>query len=473
MTADFETSLREYMQRQRWYAGKSAQTQVEQVDRLPWLSTGEEPQVRIELITVSGDDGRRLVYSVPLAYYEAEQPELDHALVGMLETPEDGRLRAYDALYDRAAIGALVRGFVDQDATVAGSGGLRYRTTGSVELESDIPSVLLTGEQSNTSLVLGEDLLLKLFRTVEPGHNPDIEIHEALTKAGSEAVAPLRGWIETDPAVTGGCHDLAMLQDYLRSGTDGWEYARASVRDLLAEGDLHADEVGGDFAGEAERLGVTVAHLHRDLADVLPTSSWDGEDLSGLASRLRDRLAKAVEQLPAVSEQASALENAYQDVAALSGTVTVQRVHGDLHLGQTLRTIDGWRIIDFEGEPAKPLAERTAPDSPLRDVAGMLRSFDYAAHSVVAPEAADHQQVHRMTEWAARNRAAFSAGYESVGVESQEDNTNSPAAMATLLRAYEIDKALYEAVYEKHNRPSWLPIPMAAIARLADTVSRR
>ena len=463
MTERFEASLVDYLSRQRWYAGKGATSTLEQVERFPWLSAGEEPRVRVELVTVSGDDGRRLVYQVPLAYYETEQPELEHALVGLFEAEDDRQLLAYDALHDRLAIGALVRGFVGgEDRPEPRSGGLCHRTTGAVELQSDSPSVLLTAEQSNTSLILGDDLLLKVFRKVEPGHNPDIEVHAALSQVGSEAVAPLRGWIETDPEVTRHGYDLAMLQDYLRSGTDGWEYARASVRDLLAEGDLHADEVGGDFAAESERLGATVAHLHRDLTEVLPTAHWGEHELVQLVTRLRQRLAEAVGQLPALSDQAAALGTAYDEVAAIRNPVVVQRVHGDLHLGQTLRTVDGWRIIDFEGEPAKPLAERTALDSPLRDVAGMLRSFDYAAQSVVVPEVADHQQAHRMSEWTERNRAAFTTGYVSAAGHSAES-----AAIAALLNAYEIDKAVYEAVYEKHNRPSWLPIPMAAIARLA------
>lgn len=458
MTDSFLAALSDYLAHQRWFAGKDGSIAVRDVTRLPWLGTdAEEPRVRVELVTVATDD-RELVYQVPLSYYAEERQPLEHALVGTLDDEDLGRLVAYDALHDRAAIGALIRGFVDGER----HGGLIHHTTGALELQTDTPSVMITGEQSNTSLVLGKDLMLKVFRTVETGRNPDIVVHEALTRTGSQEVAPLRGWIETDPAAASGRFDLAMLQDFLRSGTDGWQYARASVRDLMAEGDLHADEVGGDFAGEAERLGATVAQLHQDLAVALPTALWTASQLAQLVERLQRRLREAVDELPELGTLAAGLSSAYDDLAGLS-SLSVQRVHGDLHLGQSLRTVDGWRIIDFEGEPAKPLGERTSLDAPVRDVAGMLRSFDYAAHSVIPPEEQDNQQAHRATEWAQRNRKAFCAGYVGRG---GADGLNDPR----LLRAYEVDKAVYEAVYEKRNRPSWLPIPMAAVQRLAGDV---
>ena len=454
MTGELSEALAAYLSRQRWFAGKGGDGEITDIAPLPWLSDqGDGPRVRIELVTVSGRNGR-LVYQVPLSYYSEEQPRLEHAYVGVLQDASLGRLLAYDALHDQAAVVAIVSGFVGDEP----SGGLVHHTVGPVDLHPEMPSLMLTGEQSNTSLVLGEDLLLKVFRTLEPGRNPDIEAHAALAEVGSDAVAPVRGWIEA--ATPSGRYDLAMLQDFLRSGSDGWQYARASVRDLLAEGDLHADEVGGDFAGEAERLGATVARLHADMAAALPTARWGRDEVAALTARLRRRLAEATGELPELDKHVAALGRAYDDLPRLA-EVAVQRVHGDLHLGQSLRTVDGWRIIDFEGEPTKPLEERTALDSPLRDVAGMLRSFDYVAHSVVLPEAQDHQQAHRAQEWALRNRDAFCAGYTAA---SGYDAIGDPV----LLRAYEVDKAVYEAVYEKRNRPSWLPIPMAALRRLAE-----
>jgi maltokinase len=269
VTADFDAHLLHYLSDQRWFAGKGGVSSIGEIVRLPWLATAaHEPRVRVELVTVI-TDGAPQVYQVPLAYYESEPERMGHAHVGTYDDPDHGTLIGYDALHDRAAIGALVRGFVEPGI----GGGLAHDVLGSVELDTDTPSVMLTGEQSNTSLVLGEDLLLKVFRKVAPGRNPDIEVHVALTRADSDTIAPLRGWIATTPVDGREPYELAMLQDYLRSGADGWEYARASVRDLLMEADLHADEVGGDFAAEAERLGATIARLHGDLAGALETDS--------------------------------------------------------------------------------------------------------------------------------------------------------------------------------------------------------
>ncbi len=157
-------------------------------------------------------------------------------------------------------------------------------------------------------------------------------------------------------------------------------------------------------------------------------------------------------------------------MAALDATVTSQRVHGDLHLGQTLRTVAGWKLVDFEGEPAKPLSERMLPDSPWRDVAGMLRSLDYAARSVerdfvlVAGDAAD-QISFRAVEWVDRNRSAFIAGY--LGDHELTDDER------ILVEAYEADKAVYEVGYEARNRPTWITIPLSALAKLAERAAEQ
>jgi maltokinase len=318
-------------------------------------------------------------------------------------------------------------------------------------------------------VVFGEDALLKVFRKVAAGRNPDIEIHEALTHAGVDKVAHLYGWITAqldDGAVDGakGPADLGMLQQFLRTATDGWTMALNSVRDLYAEADLHADEVGGDFASESHRLGAATAEVHRRLAELLGTAVWTPEDLRDLVAAMHRRLDMSIEAVPDLEPYADGLRAAFDALTQVGHSVPTQRVHGDLHLGQTLRTVRGWKLIDFEGEPAKPLAERIAFDSPLRDVAGMLRSFDYAAGNLLTDHPHDRQIAYRCREWAQRNRVAFCEGYA-------EESPVDPRHENVLMRAYETDKAIYEVVYETRNRPSWLPIPMAAIARLsgADT----
>jgi maltokinase len=253
-----------------------------------------------------------------------------------------------------------------------------------------------------------------------------------------------------------------MLQEFMTTATDGWELAKASVRDLMAEADLHADEAGGDFAAEAARLGEAVAAVHLDLAAAFGVREASAAELGERAAAMQDRLQRAIEVVPALSEVADALSGAYEAIAKLPDSVSMQRIHGDLHLGQALRTVTRWVLIDFEGEPMAAIDARRDFDSPLRDVAGMLRSFDYAGHHRVIEVGYDQQLNYRAGEWSDRNRDAFCAGYaEAAGAD--------PRAHAALLRAFEADKAVYEAVYEARNRPAWLPIPLASLTRLATT----
>jgi maltokinase len=177
---------------------------------------------------------------------------------------------------------------------------------------------------------------------------------------------------------------------------------------------------------------------------------------------MNERLDQAMDIVPQLAEHADRLRGAFAALAGL-GELPVQRIHADLHLGQTLRTVNGWKLVDFEGEPAKPLAERLLPDSPWRDVAGMLRSFDYAPHAIARslpeddPDVASQRQ-HRAEEWAARNKEAFLRAYAGGRWLTPEEGT--------LVAAYVADKAVYECVYEARNRPSWLMIPLTAIARI-------
>ena len=255
---------------------------------------------------------------------------------------------------------------------------------------------------------------------------------------------------------------LAMVQEFMTTATDGWELAKASVRDLMAERDLHAEEAGGDFAGEAHRLGVAVAETHADLATAFGSS--DRAARRAARARRRDAVAAGAGRRSGPGTGRACrrpLRAAFADFAELDDDVTLQRIHGDLHLGQALRTVHRWVIIDFEGEPMADIAARRLPDSPLRDVAGMLRSFEYAGHHRVIEADFDPQLNYRAAEWTTRNRDAFCAGYAEV-------TGHDPREHAVLLRALEADKAVYEAVYEARNRPSWLPIPLASLTRLAE-----
>jgi len=360
-------------------------------------------------------------------------------------------VHVYDALHDRDAMAGWLHAFETKP-----EGGLRFERIPGHDLDLEVHSTLFSGEQSNSSVAFGEDSILKVFRKITPGINPDIAIHEVLTEAGSDHVAALYGWVEAD--AEGGVVHLAMLQQFLRTAIDGWELALTSVRNLFAEADLHADEVGGDFAGESTRLGTALAEVHTTLAASFDTGTIPAAEV---AQAMRVRLDEAVPIVPELASYAAQLKGAYDALAAL-GELEVQRIHADLHLGQTLRTVLGWKLVDFEGEPAKALSERVLPDSPWRDVAGMMRSFDYAAHAVQRSlaghdETSAPQRARRADEWAARNKQHFLTAYAGGELTARQ---------GTLLAAYVADKAVYECVYETRNRPAWVSIPLEAVARI-------
>ena len=464
MTSPDPQVFSDYLDRTRWFGGKGRPYAVIDVRTLGVLPGGP-PLVVIHLVEVSYSDaeGGGELYQVPLSFYEHPQGRLDHAFVGWWEDPDHGWVHAYDALHDRDAMALWQRAF----AAAAGDraldvGGLRFHRLPGHELDLEAHSTLFSGEQSNSSVAYGDDALMKVFRKVTPGINPDIAVHEVLTRAGSGHVAALFGWVE---APLGGDRDdvlqLGMLQQFLRTASDGWDLALASVRALFADLEIHASESGGDFAGEATRLGEALREVHAALREHFPTEERPPSAAAELAATMTGRLDAALAVVPELEEHAKGLRVTFDEVAHLNG-LAVQQVHGDLHLGQTLRTSVGWKIVDFEGEPAKPLAERQLADSPWRDVAGMLRSFDYAARvverSLSISDEADAELVDtRAEEWSERNKFHFLVAYADGALTPEQQ---------VLLNAYVADKAVYETVYETRNRPSWVAIPLQAVARI-------
>jgi maltokinase len=454
-------SLHTYLRDARWFGGKGREFKVTDVRRLGTVPGGAKPPVVVDLVELTYDDGSTELYQVPMALVTDPDTGLDHAFVGWWEDPDHGWVHAYDAVHDRGSMSLFLQAFAAPQATDA---GLTFVRVPEHDLDLEAVPALFSGEQSNSSVLFGDDSMLKIFRKITPGENPDITTHRALTEAGSTHIAALYGWIEAR-ADDGSPLHLAMLQQFLRTASDGWETALASVRDLFSEADLHADEVGGDFAAEASRLGTALAEVHEQLRDAFGVGTLDA---GVVAEQMSERLDRAVDVVPQLGEHADELRGAYSALADL-GDLPVQRIHADLHLGQTLRTIKGWKVVDFEGEPAKPLAERMLPDSRWRDVAGMLRSFDYAPHAMARSMPEDDpdvvtQREHRAEEWAARNKAAFLAAYAG-----DPDVLAGPALSheeGVQVAAYVADKTVYECVYEARNRPSWLPIPLAAVARV-------
>jgi maltokinase len=459
---DARERLAPFVEGARWFGGKGRPFSITRIHRLGEVpgADGDGPRVAIDLVTLEYEDGDVEYYQLPLAFYPEGQGHLDHALLGVWHDEDFGTSHVYDALHDRVAMGYWLRSFEAQP-----EGPLEFHRLPGHDLDLETHSTLFSGEQSNSSVAYGEDALMKVFRKITPGTNPDIAVHEVLTRAGSDHVAALYGWLETKaPDDVAGEDDhlhLAMLQQFLRTASDGWDLALVSVRNLFTEADLHADEVGGDFAGESARLGTALAETHGTLAENFPTAVLTTAAVTELVDGMHQRLQVALGIVPGLEEHADRLRTTFDHVRRIR-EVPVQQIHGDLHLGQTLRTVRGWKIVDFEGEPAKPLAERQRPDSRWRDVAGMLRSFDYAPR-VVERTASEHDSVgdeqrqYRAAEWSARNRGAFLEAYAGEALTVDEE---------ALLAAYVADKAVYEAVYETRNRPSWVSIPMAAIARI-------
>jgi len=454
-TALLEELLQEWLPKQRWFAGKDRGAQpVAIVSRRTLLGgeSGGEPgdgldgdPALLHLLIEVGPSTYQVLLGV-----RAELPaHLDHALVGHI----DGLGVVYEATHDQHVMQALL-GWVNDDIT---RDEIAFRREAGAQIDTAAPSLALSIEQSNSSVVFGEQTILKLFRIIVPGLNPDLEITRALTESGNRHIARLQGWIEAD--VDGIPTTLGLLQEFLRSGSDGWVLALTSVRDLFAEGDLHAEEVGGDFAAESERLGMATADVHSAMATSLPTGLAGTAEIAAWAGSMHDRLDAAAVAVPALAEYAAGIGEVFDALARHHDSVAVQRVHGDYHLGQVLRTDAGWVLLDFEGEPGAPIPARAALASPLRDIAGMLRSFDYASRYLLADHSTPPQLEYRAAEWAERNRDAFCVGYaKASGRDPREDRT--------LLRAYELDKAVYEVVYESRNRPGWLRIPLGSIERL-------
>ena len=452
----------------RWFAGKGREWRLEglrRVGQLPGAPDGLRVAIDLAEISYAGtgeeDEAETDLYQLPLAFYTEPQDRIGHAFVGEWDDEDFGHAFVYDALHDRQAMALWLAAFASPEWTTE-RGQLDFHRMPGHELDLDAHSTLFSGEQSNSSVAFGEDALMKVFRKVTPGVNPDIAIHQVLTEAGSTHVASLYGWLDLVDDDTFTTIQLAMLQQFLRTASDGWDLALASVRNLFAEADLHADEVGGDFAGEAARLGVALAEVHADLAAHFPVDQRDGAALDELAGAMEGRLDAALDVVPDLAPHEARLRATFGRIRDLDH-VEVQQVHGDLHLGQTLRTVKGWKIVDFEGEPAKPLAERLQPDSVWRDIAGMIRSFDYAPRVVAMrgsgldDDAETDQRNYRASEWSARNRASFLQAYAQ-----QRGEEPGPSAHA-LLDAYLADKVVYEAVYEARNRPGWLSIPLAAL----------
>jgi maltokinase len=428
-------ALCEWIQQQRWYASKSRSvTSVEVAER---LTLRERPPLRLALVQTRFATGTHELYQL---------------LVG------EG---TFDALAEpESALELILR--METGAELEGAEGrfAFYRGGQLPPVRDDAPARLIGVEQSNSSVVFDERVVLKLFRKLEPGINPELELLRFLTAREFDCIAPLYGWYDYDGQALAAT--LGVAQEFLPDATGGWE--------------LVLERIDSDPEWLLERLGdlgQVTARMHTVLASDAGDPAFSPEEpsqeaLSLLTATVDEDIERIFVRLPD-DERVAPIAGRGQDVrerlaarAQLGAGGRVIRTHGDYHLGQTLHTPRGWVIIDFEGEPARPLPERRAKRSPLRDVAGMLRSFAYVTSAV---------QIQRGSaappDFEQRARDRFLERYLTA-----VDSTLLPAgeaAVLNLLSIYELEKAIYELQYELDNRPDWVPIPVAGIRRLLET----
>ena len=455
--SQLEELLAVWLPRQRWFSGKGIPIRRVRIEsRYTLVSAGPGgPDLNV-LVVQAGQRGTNSRYQVLLGSRPSRSlpPHLASAAIGVCQVVGDRPRVVYDAAHDPQLTALLLERFTSAEDD-GRRGRVRFRTLPGARIQSCGSGRLLTGEQSNTSLVYGQNYVLKTFRRLWPGRNPDLELNMALS--GSPYVARPCGWIEADLSGHTTPTTLALLQTFVPNATDGWVLATENVRRLLKGEDA-------DFSQEAARLGHTTAQVHSSLARALPTDVISPDSAAELADAMVERLAMAGAQVPELTEHAPRVMEAYADFARLDEPLPIQRIHGDYHLGQVIRPESGWVLLDFEGEPTVPVRERQRLSSPLRDVAGMLRSFDYAAGYLLVGHPDDPELARAARDWARRNREAFCRGYADGGGADTEKHL-------TVLRAFEFDKAVYEVLYEARNRPDWLRVPLESIATASTGVT--
>ena len=430
-----EEALIEFVTSQRWFGAKTRTvTHATEIDRVPLRDT--DPVLDLQLVELRFDTGTHETYQ--------------------LLTDE-----SYDALVDPRHVRELVH-MMRMGAKVPGREGVveLAAAAGLAGVGPELRSArALDAEQSNTSVVFDDALILKVFRRLAPGLNPELEVLRFLTERGFENIAPLAGWY----AYGGGRIDatLGILQAFVADGLDGWELAL----DTMGDG-------RGGVLPHLRRLGEVTGRLHSTLGSDSDDPTFAPEDTSVealglLAATVDEEIARMFLGLPgdepAVDPIRGRGEEVREKLRQLTSATAVGRVirnHGDFHLGQTLWTGDDWVILDFEGEPARPFSERRRKHSPLRDVAGMMRSLAYAASVSELVRG-----VEPPPGWEERARSAFLDGYGSAVDPSL---VPSGVSLDRLLAVFELEKAVYELRYELDHRPDWVRIPVAGIERLLE-----
>jgi trehalose synthase-fused probable maltokinase len=464
----------ELIPEQRWFGGKDRALADARILDETVLEDGP-PALVFALAEIRFDDGHSDLYHLTLLVAE------DGSLTDALQQPEQLKV-----------LGEMMVGGL----SAKGSAGVWH--FGGPGLDPHFPpgasSIRTTGaEQSNTSVVLDEKVILKLFRRVEPGANPDLELNRLLTSEGFEQIPPHVGDIvyegeidETEVTI-----DLGIAQTFVTDATEGWTVVMEHLRSFYGEVHPHdadedvrflTEERAASVMESLEELGDTTAALHvavskEEMAPELAPETVEEADLAAWADRTSSALRALMKSEYGLGRYEDSIEQAIERMRSVTDAGQKIRVHGDYHLGQVLLSGRGWLIIDLEGEPARSLEERLAKQSPLRDVAGMLRSFSYAVSAALFERAQpDSDEWFRLRPWAdaweALARERFLNGYLKKSHEGRFLPSDR-APLADLLDAFEIDKAFYELNYERSHRPDWVRIPMRGIAQVAERGENR
>jgi maltose alpha-D-glucosyltransferase/alpha-amylase len=466
--------------RQRWFGAKGRA-----IVGASLRDCGElGPRAWLILVDVRFAAGPAETYAIPLVLGAGQDPSASSLSLAL---DLDGSPARADDAFDHPAFCLELLGAFERQAVLPTTRGGSVRFTRTDRFPRLAPDASraprrLTGEQSNTSVVYGDALIVKALRKVQPGPNLDYEVGEFLTfRARFPHVPALGGAIEHVTAA-GETTTLAMLQRFVPSHGDGWRWALDQLRRLEPG---RADEASEHVFRDLSRLGVVTAALHGALASdpsdpAFAPETITADDAGAWGERVADdvrhtcgEVRRRLEELPrelatdarALLASEPALIVRARDLAALGAERCAKiRVHGDYHLGQTLRTDAGFVILDFEGEPARPVAERRRKQCALVDVAGMLRSLDYAVHTAVSPAGTPSEAGER---WVRRASASFLEGYlDEIARVPTRLLPASPSAFSRALSVFELDRALYEVRYELDNRPAWLGIPLRGLTRL-------
>jgi len=449
-----EEHLQQWVVQQRWFGSKSREvTQLHVLEAVELRA--EAPRIVLALLEAVFAAGTHETYQVPLGL-RPDGEGWDERVI----CSADG-WTVYDGMADPAVGRELLHRMRAESEITVEEGVLGFHWASGAELGGTVDVRPVGVEQSNSSIVFGDELILKAFRRVEPGENPELELLRFLSARGFPNIAPLAGWYDFEGRLVDAT--LGILQAFLAGAIDGWELA--------------LDELGSDpegLLGRLRSLGEVTGALHTALGSEGSDPGFapdepSMENLSILTATIDEQIERVFMELPETDAMAPIMgrgqdvRERLQQLSHIAAGGKVIRTHGDYHLGQTMLMPDrGWVILDFEGEPARSLPERRLKRSPLRDVAGMLRSFSYAAagsgilRGVPAPD-----------DWEDRARETFLEGY----FETVDAALLPPGQQVTaqLLAVFELEKAVYELRYELNNRPDWVAIPVAGIARLLDS----